>query len=96
MKNIDIGMAVEVKGYSGIAFGIVNYHTEEKIIEEEIYDIDGNVFYIEDIDYIVDYEKVDCYMIGDDRLFTFDIDDVNQIDESAYCHSCGQIGCEHG
>ena len=34
-------------------------------------------------------------MIGDDRLFAVDPDDVTAIDEDAYCHECGQVGCCH-
>lgn len=39
--------------------------------------------------------KVVCVMVGDDRRFAFDPDDITPLDDLAYCASCGQIGCEH-
>jgi hypothetical protein len=32
-------------------------------------------------------------MIGDDRIFEVDADDVHKIDDKDYCSECGQIGC---
>lgn len=37
-----------------------------------------------------------CVMIGDDRRFSIDPDDVHAIEDGAYCRECGQIGCGHG
>jgi hypothetical protein len=37
--------------------------------------------------------KVVCVMVGDDRRFTFDPDDLTPLDEDDYCRGCGQIGC---
>jgi len=38
--------------------------------------------------------KIECHMIGDDRTFTFDKDDVsNVLEESEFCWTCGQVGC---
>lgn len=34
-----------------------------------------------------------AYMIGDDRVYEFDADDLIAIDEEDYCPSCGQTGC---
>jgi hypothetical protein len=34
-------------------------------------------------------------MIGDDRRFAVDPEDVTPLDELAYCHNCGQVGCGH-
>lgn len=34
-------------------------------------------------------------MVGDDRLFAVDPDDVAALDDDAYCAECGQIGCTH-
>lgn len=39
--------------------------------------------------------KVVAHMIGDDRLYVFDVDDLAPLDELAYCAECGQIGCAH-
>ena len=34
-------------------------------------------------------------MIGDDRPFTYDPDDIEPLDRESYCGVCGQIGCTH-
>ena len=34
-------------------------------------------------------------MIGDDRIFEVDADDVHRIGHKSYCAECGQIGCTH-
>ena len=36
-----------------------------------------------------------CMMIGDDRKWTFDPDDIKPLSRGEYCGECGQIGC-HG
>jgi hypothetical protein len=35
-------------------------------------------------------------MIGDDRVFEVDAEDVHHIRDDEYCPECGQIGCGHG
>lgn len=37
--------------------------------------------------------KILARMIGDDRFFTFDPDEVTPIQEDEYCAECGQVGC---
>lgn len=37
--------------------------------------------------------KVVARMIGDDRLFAFDRDDLTALEDLAYCEVCGQCGC---
>jgi hypothetical protein len=39
--------------------------------------------------------QVVCRMIGDDRNFVFDPDDLTPLDREDYCGECGQIGCCH-
>lgn len=39
--------------------------------------------------------RVVAMMVGDDRKFTFDEDDLTPIAREAYCGECGQIGCSH-
>ena len=34
------------------------------------------------------------HMVGDDRDFAFDPDDLIELNEDEYCHECGQIGCK--
>ena len=39
--------------------------------------------------------QVVCVMVGDDRRFTFDPDELTPLGDLDYCASCGQVGCEH-
>lgn len=39
--------------------------------------------------------RVVCVMVGDDRKFTFDPEDLTPLDDLDYCAECGQIGCGH-
>ena len=39
--------------------------------------------------------RVVAVMIGDDRRFMFDPDELTPLEREAYCGSCGQIGCVH-
>lgn len=35
-----------------------------------------------------------AHMVGDDRDFRFEPDQLTPIDEDAYCSCCGQVGCQ--
>jgi len=39
--------------------------------------------------------RVVCVMVGDDRHFTFDPDDITPLARKDYCGECGQMGCNH-
>ncbi len=39
--------------------------------------------------------RVIAVMVGDDRRFTFEPDELTPIPDLDYCASCGQIGCTH-
>jgi len=39
--------------------------------------------------------RVVCVMVGDDRRFVFDPNEVTPLADLDYCASCGQIGCTH-
>ena len=60
--------------------------------------VDGPVM-IRDEDYewsgieIEDPDKVRAHMIGDDREFTFERDELTLINDDEFCPGCGQIGC---
>ena len=42
---------------------------------------------------VEDRTRIRAVMVGDDYVWTFDVDDFTAIDEDEYCHECGQIGC---
>ena len=74
--------AYKVRGYNGIAFYVRGWETEpDEDTEWSGYENrTGNLV---------------VTMIGDDRRIVIDPDDVEPLDELAYCHVCGQIGCSH-
>jgi len=39
--------------------------------------------------------KVLAVMVGDDRPFRFDEDDLKPVKREDFCGECGQIGCTH-
>ena len=39
--------------------------------------------------------KVLMVMVGDDRRFTIDPEDVTELADGTFCYGCGQIGCGH-
>lgn len=39
--------------------------------------------------------RIVCVMVGDDRRFDFDPDEVHPLDREAFCGECGQVGCTH-
>ena len=40
--------------------------------------------------------RVVCSMVGDDRRFAFDPEELSGLSEDDYCPDCGQIGCKAG
>lgn len=91
--------AYTVDGYSGIAWysrGHAKTWTEEtwELIEGEDPECEHSYIYSEGEE-IEDQDKLIMVMIGDDREFTFDKDEVHKLDDLAYCAECGQIGCTH-
>ena len=84
--SIKVGDFVAVSTWAdGIAFHVDRPHVED--------------LYYPDQD---EYESVtvagvwDCHMVGDDRTFVIDEEDMTIIDEDEFCRSCGQIECGHG
>ena len=73
--------AYRVAGSDGIAYDVLGWETEPD----------------EDTDWTGIEERTGMLvvqMIGDDRHFVVDPDDVTPLDEDEYCPECGQIGCQ--
>ena len=81
MTEIDFDSTYAVDEYRGIAWHLLGY----EIIYDEDYEWSGVTY--------ENKERVRAYMIGDDREFVFDIDQLTKLDDSEYCPGCGQIGC---
>lgn len=78
------GEAVKVLDYPGVAFrvdGLPVRHGPD-------YDWSGIVWQ--------NPSQRETHMVGDDRTFTFDVDDLSPLADEEYCGSCGQIGCGWG
>lgn len=72
--------AYAVQGYKGVAFYVLGWEMEP--------DEDTEWTGME-----VRTGKVVAVMVGDDHRFTFDPNEIAPLERSAYCGSCGQIGC---
>lgn len=74
--------AYRVAGYKGIAWSVLGWETEP----DEDTEWSG---------YELRTGKLVCCMIGDDRHFVFDTEELTALDSDDYCSVCGQIGCHH-
>lgn len=77
--TFDFTARYKVDGEEGIAWRAIRYETTY----DEDYDWTG----IETIN----EDRIVAVMIGDDREFEFDTDQLIPIDEDDYCPECGQI-----
>ena len=76
-------MAVQIAGHEGIAFNLIGPQTEP--------DEDTEWSGIEN-----PTGMLLAVMVGDDRVWVVDPDDVTFLDDEDYCGGCGQIGCAWG
>lgn len=74
--------AYTVKGYRGIAWHVLGWETQP--------DEDTEWSGMENRT-----GQIVAVMIGDDRKFTFDEDEITPLAREKYCGVCGQIGCLH-
>lgn len=100
MEGFDTDARYSVDGHGGIAFYVVGWDTETT---EETWtfiggpddDTDDEENYVYDEpEEIENRERVRAIMVGDDREWTFDVEDLTPISEDDYCPECGQIGCK--
>ncbi len=72
--------AYKVRGHGGVAWSVAGWETEPDADTEWS-------------GYESRTGRLACVMIGDDRQWFFDPDDLRPLDETEYCRECGQIGC---
>jgi hypothetical protein len=72
--------AYAVEGWSGIAWRVLGWETEP--------DEDTEWSGCENRT-----GKIVCRMVGDDRDFVFEPEEVSPLNEEDYCGGCGQVGC---
>lgn len=78
--RIDFDARYTVDGCKGIAFYLRGW---------------AMLGYDEDHEPVYDDEHVAAVMVGDDQTHIIHVDDLTLLDEDAYCHVCGQVGCFH-
>lgn len=100
-ETLDLNARYAVTGYGGIAWYLIGYaqewtEGEWSYVGGDEDDPDDETLYVwdEPEQYEV-RERVRAVMVGDDRVFEIDTDDLTPLDEDDYCHVCGQIGCTH-
>lgn len=74
--------AYRVAGFGGVAFYVLGWETEPD--EDTVWS-----------GYEQRTGKVVCVMVGDDKRWSFDPEDVTALEREEYCGECGQIGCMH-
>ena len=74
------GQVCKVTQYGGVAFHAFGWITEPDE-DTEWSGIESRT------------DRVLCVMVGDDREFSIDIDDIEPLEREDYCGECGQIGC---
>jgi hypothetical protein len=101
MSEINFEGRFSVSQYPGIAFYLLGweqawepqqyYCIDEETGEEWLEDDpNGEGEWIDNPD-----GRVRAVMVGDDRIFLVDTENLTEISDEEYCSSCGQIGCCH-
>lgn len=69
-----------VQGYPGIAWVVLGPETKpDKDTEWTGYEVETG--------------RTKVVMVGDDRVFAFEPEEIRELDRAAFCGECGQIGC---
>lgn len=94
---VDFSKTYTVAGYGGVAFRAFGMQTETvgdwTFVGEDDDDRDDESLYVYDEEER-ETGMVLAHMVGDDRTFVVDADDLTEMDEDDYCHECGQVGCK--
>jgi hypothetical protein len=84
MTTIDFDARYKVRGWKGVAFYVVGYvHRLEPIYDPEC----------DEIEDVEDQTQVVIVMVGDDRKYEVNVEDLTKLEDDEYCSECGQIGC---
>lgn len=75
--------AYSVRGYAGVAFQVLGWEVEP----DDDTEWSG---------YEPRTDNVLAVMVGDDKRWSVDPDDLTPLAEDAFCRECGQVGCQHG
>lgn len=83
-QPINFNAHYTVAGYRGIAWSLRGYDYERH------YDCETG-----EHETVTDETRVIAVMVGDDRKFSFSVDELTLLDDLEYCAECGQVGCRH-
>lgn len=81
--ELDFDLRYRVEGYGGVAWRAIRWETKP----------DCETSWT---GYEIPTGKVECVMVGDNRKFSFDPEDLTPLDDDEFCSCCGQIGCGWG
>lgn len=76
-----INQFVSVEGYKGVAW----YVDDPETVPDE--DTEWTGIWLET-------GRLECHMVGDDRTFVFDPEELTLLPDDEFCPGCGQIGCK--
>lgn len=85
MPEIKIGDSVKVRGWPGIAFTFRGHPLIHCLDEDGVYP-----------EKLEDPDRAIVVMVGDDRKWNVEMDDLTLLPPEKFCGVCGQIGCLHG
>lgn len=85
-------------GIPDVAYYLVEYATEWTE-EEWIYSGEGDPedessYFYNEPEEVEDRTRVRAVMVGDDRVFIVDVEDLTLLGEEEFCRGCGQVGCQ--
>lgn len=105
LEDLDLEARYQIAGFRGIAWRLIGYAQEfhqfepEHICEEDDSTCPGEdeckAWFYDEGEWIDDKSRVRACMVGDNKPFIFDVEDLQKLDDLDYCTSCGQIGCAH-
>lgn len=99
LEPVDFTAHYRIAGYGGIAWYLRSY-AKQVTDEEWVYDGEGDPedeasYLYNEPEEVEDRNRVIAVMVGDDREFEVDIEDLTLLAREDFCGVCGQIGCNH-
>lgn len=104
---LDLKARYVPKGFGGVAFFIRGFPKRVEPItslgecddddcdchtdENKLHEIETGE--TEEIEQDESCGRVLVTMVGDDRIFEVEVEDLTKLRGDEYCHSCGQVGC---
>jgi hypothetical protein len=99
---IDFDARYSIAQYPGVAFYLKGWEQKWEPVRVILLDEETSEEYEEDDPYgegewVDDTEgRLRAVMVGDDRVFLVEMEDLTPLGDEDYCSCCGQIGCRWG